>query len=52
MTVGQLTKVGQDQAHKLGIFLREEYIDKHKLLSSSYSPAEVRYVNKLLVVLL
>ena len=43
MTVGQLTNVGQSQALNLGISLREEYIEKHGLLSSCYVPSEIRY---------
>ena len=50
MTVGQLTNVGQNQALNLGISLRAEYIDKHKLLSSCYVPAEVRY-SKFIIVM-
>ena len=43
MTVGQLTIVGQKQAERLGIFLREEYISKHNLLSKFHSATEVKY---------
>lgn len=45
MLQGQLTTIGQQQSFDLGKWLNEEYIKKHKLISTNYSEDEIKLVS-------